>query len=219
MNVRFFAAATLVAAGFSSAVSAGVVVSSTRAADGAFDRVELRLTQFDGVHAPYNVLNGGITSVTGTLSVDGAGSLSLPGSDSTWFLNLTSASAGISGQTYFNFERVNNLVPQFYTRTPAGGPYTSLFGNPWFSTTSSRRLKPSDIPTGDGFDQTLLGVIYVAPGTGFSFDGLFNISAPGRTTLTSQPFSFEVAATVVPEPSAALAGMAVAAVLLGRRRH
>jgi len=157
--------------------------------------------------------NSPMTSLRGTFSIAGGGTMSFPGTAAQFTPFSTNASAGSASnppRSYINFDGTAGT----FTRTP-GAAATSLLGT-WFTSNSTLNLRPVDVtvgPADDGFDQTLLSQIYVlnaTPSTVLTFSGEYNTS-----TVQTIPLSFTAA---IPEPASMLAIAGAGAALMVRRR-
>lgn len=199
------AAAVLISGG---AADAGLVLSVARTGTNVngFDEISVKLTGYSGPDATFAGTDR-VNSLTGTFTVSGGGTLSAPGTATSYKANTTNNVGGRNNppNSYVNFD---SILSGDFARSPATATPASLTGT-WYTTDPTLYLRPVDTTPLDGFDQTLFAQVYVTPGTGVSFSGQYNSDAVQAAAVTF---------TSVPEPAAAgwvgLAGV----VALARRR-
>jgi hypothetical protein len=204
---------------FALSANAGIInVTTTRTAyDGTLDQVILRVQSITGTSPPVGGPNIYVTNLTGTWDF-GTGAINLPGTSSNWAAKVLNdgdcqdSDGGIAGvgpttpQTWFNFStktadpssRSGLISGTLYHRFTEGLNITMdyLFF-PSFGI-GAVDATPGDNGSGNGFDNTLLAVLYVSkttalsPGeTIFSGTAAYNLMDEFGTTTVQ----------IVPEPS------------------
>jgi hypothetical protein len=197
---------TAFVAACAASLQAAIVIDISKTNTGAsFDEYTLKVTQMTGTTAGRQ-----ITGIQMSIEAPASAVLGLTGTTAQRAVRTTNAvGSGIANQTYLNFDSQQSLT--FVGSTNA---YTSVAGT-WFTTDTTLRLFPGDIEGesgSDGFDNSLLGKIYVS--TGF----VPNLSGTANTAVVGVGGNVSDSLTFVPEPTV-LGFAGLVAMGLGRRRR